>query len=66
MAADDLSFLVDKEFGEIPGYISSFEGAVVFQESVDRMSFVAVHMDFLKHGKFDIVGLFSPSLYFEV
>ena len=30
------------------------------------MSFVAVHMDFLKHGKFDIVGLFSPSLYFEV
>ena len=66
MAADDFSFLVDKEFSEIPGYFSPFKGAIVFQEFVDRMSFVAIHMDFLKHGKFDVVGLFSPSFYFKV
>ena len=66
MAADDFSFFVDKEFCEIPGDISPFEGAVVFQEFVDRMSLVAIHMDFLKHGKFDVVGLFSPSFDFEV
>ena len=62
METDHLSLRIYQKFGEIPGYVSSLERAVVPQELVDWVRVLPIDLDLSEHWEFDTVGGLGPLL----